>query len=320
LNSNVKIIIRSAGERTETICRNLVIDQGIPASQVTIVREVPFSAAMRKSFQIGIESRLPWTFCIDADVLLRPGSIETMLAFAETQDPNVCEIQGVVLCKFFGGPRPAGNHLYRTELLEQVIQCIPEEGVNIRPEFHTLNSMQSKGYPWLTVPYLVGLHDFEQFHLDIYRKCFVQAHKHDYLTELFTTFWRSCMRTDEDYRVAMAGFAGGLQHDGQVTIDVSSRLFDVQLAPLGFQEKAPLDKDAWTPSTIESIISGWKEPDIYLKLFPNRHGLDVAQQRQLGKWKKWKNLCSENGPFRAFIFVVGAMLARAAEKLKILGS
>ena len=85
----------------------MILEQGVQEKDLIIVREVPFSMSMKKSFEIGLERGKKWTFCIDADVLLRKHSIQKMIQFAENQKKNVCEIQGLVLDKFFSGPRGA---------------------------------------------------------------------------------------------------------------------------------------------------------------------------------------------------------------------
>jgi len=81
LNDHVHVIIRSAGERTMHLCKQLIIEQGVSADNLSVVNEAPFSAALKKSFELGMERGLKWTLCIDADVLLRPGAVETMLPF-----------------------------------------------------------------------------------------------------------------------------------------------------------------------------------------------------------------------------------------------
>src|SRR5690625_2539618 len=126
------IVVRSVYERTEDLCKRLILEQGVKEENLFVIHETPFSTALKYSFEIGIREDLPWTFCIDADVLLRPNSINTMIGHAESQKENVSEIQGLVLDKFFGGPRPAGNHLYRTNVLSKALNKIPSEGVNIR--------------------------------------------------------------------------------------------------------------------------------------------------------------------------------------------
>jgi hypothetical protein len=125
LNDKVTIIIRSVGERTEKLCRELILAKGVFAENVVVVREAPFSAVMRKSFETGIQLGLPWTFCVDADLLLRPGAVEKMLHLGDAQPENVCEIQGYILDKFYGRPRQGGVHLYRTAILPLVLASIP---------------------------------------------------------------------------------------------------------------------------------------------------------------------------------------------------
>ena len=56
------LIIHSADERTFQLCQKLILEQGVPETQVFVVQEVPFSAAMRKSFEIGISEGRKWTF------------------------------------------------------------------------------------------------------------------------------------------------------------------------------------------------------------------------------------------------------------------
>lgn len=105
MRKEVCVVIRSVKERTEELCKKLIVEQGVPESQVFIVHEVPFAASMRKGFELGIESNCQWTYCIDADVLLRPGSMAQMLEAAQRADGMTCELQGVVYDKFFGGAR-----------------------------------------------------------------------------------------------------------------------------------------------------------------------------------------------------------------------
>jgi len=312
---NASIVIRSIGERTESLCRELVLAQGIPENNLYVVHQSPFSAAMKKSFQTGIEVGLPWTFCVDADVLLRDGSIEKMLRFAEEQDVNVCEIQGFVLDKFFGGPREAGNHLYRTSLLPKVIEQIPEEGVNIRPEFHTLESMKKKGYPYKQIPVLVGLHDFEQFFSDIYRKCFVQAHKHIKHTDLFLEVWRAGAATDPDYQVALKGFSAGIEHFSKVYIDVNQEIFK-NVKNLTFAEKPRnLTISDIGLDQIEKIINNWVEPDIYNEKFPNKRGLIPDRKKHLSL-EDIKSKVQKIPRIKRIPFIIGSTLVLMGDRLQ----
>jgi hypothetical protein len=310
----VTVIIRSVGERTEHLCRELILAQGLSPDHIFIVRDAPFSAALQKSFEIGIARGLPWTLCVDADVLLRPGAIEHLLALAEHQPENVCEIQGYILDKFYGGPRGGGPHLYRTSLLSKSIKQIPTEGFNIRPEAHTLAMMKSKGYPFKIIPYLTGLHDFEQYYADIFRKCFVHAHKHLWLTELFLAVWRSGAPDDRDFEVALRGFAHGIMHREEVLIDIRSNVYLLDFSNLDFKEKTDcISYKKYSPEAINQIIENWNEPEEYQKRFPDKMGLEHQHLARLTFQSAKKNLAddvNEYGVLKIIPIALGKLFSR----------
>ena len=309
----VTIIIRSAGERTEQLCKELILSQGVPESQLFVVQEVPFSASMKRSFKIGMEEGRKWTFCVDADLLLRPGAISDMVRHAEKQKSHVCEIQGYVMDKFFGGPRQAGNHLYRTELLGEVIRRIPEEGTSIRPERYTLGKMEEDGYPWRVVPCVTGIHDEEQYNRDIYRKAFVQGVKHLERAGLFIGLWRERADTDPDYKVALKGFADSVLNHAEVYINKEQPLYNDLFDKAAFGEKEPLPSNALSPEAIGKKIEEWASPEIYFRYFPTRDGLDDLGAAALGKWKKETK---EAGLLRGSLNILGSILVRTGKRLR----
>ena len=314
--NSATVIIRSVGERTEEVCRALIRAQGVTDNAIFVVREAPFSQAMRTSFRIGLDQARPWTFCIDADVLLRPGSIQRMLELAEQQPENVCEIQGYILDKFFGGPRAAGNHLYRTALLDRVLEAIPVEGADIRPEHHTLQAMEAAGFPWVLVRELVGLHDFEQSYQDIFRTCFVQAHKHSQLTSLFLAIWRAGAGSDLDYRVALAGYARGIEHHEEVHIDARSTYFEQGFNVLGISEKPAMDPSDWPLSRVEDIILRWNEPEIYRIKFPTKMGLELRPPGLAPYLGRFSNHFKTFGLGRSVPFALGWLLQRIGQRIQ----
>lgn len=265
---SVTIIIRSVGERTESLCKKLILDQGVSEEAIFVIKEAPFSKALKVGLEVGLSEARPWTCCVDADLLLRRGSIHKMLERAESQPSNVCEIQGFILDKFFGGARTGGIHLYRTSLLVKVINSIPPEGSDIRPETYALNAMQRAGYPWGTVRELVGLHDFEQSYDDIFRKCFVQAHKHFRHVGLFVPFWRANSTNDFDYRVALTGFAEGIKHVGEVRINRYAQCFANGLQNFDLAPKHEILLKDWDLGDIEACIKTWVEPPEYWLEYP----------------------------------------------------
>lgn len=313
--TSTTVIVRSVGERTEDLCRKLILAQGVPEEAVVIVREAPFSQAMRTSFRTGLEHGRPWTFCIDADVLLRAGSIQKMLDLADQQPRNVCEIQGFVLDKFFGGPRTAGNHIYRTSLLDRVLEAIPEEGVDVRPETHALQAMKAAGYPWRLVTELVGLHDFEQQYSDIFRKSFVQAHKHLSHIDLFVPFWREKAEEDIDYRVALSGFAAGVEYVGEIRIDRRAEYYRKGTQRLGLDDKCDLDPNSLGPNEIEQVIENWTEPHSYWVKYPGgmRGSANGMFSRSVAQYR-WHR--QRNSPIQSGVFVLGWHLERIGKRLR----
>lgn len=310
-HQNVTVIIRSAHERTESLCRKLIIEQGVPENQVHVVREIPFSKAMKRSFEIGLQENRKWTYCIDADVLMRPGSIKTMTESAEKEKSNVCEIQGFVIDKFFGGPRQAGNHLYRTSLLTEVIRCIPEEGTDIRPERYTLNEMRKAGYPWKKVHYVIGLHDHEQYHFDIYRKSFVHGKKHTEQAGLFIDLWREGSNTDYDFVVALRGLGDTLINRKDAFINIKQPLYQELYDLTGFQEKNDLDSNQYSLNEIENIINTWISPAIYYSYFPTRGGLD---SKKIGNGIK-RNL-KKIGLIKTGLTIFGSLFIKIGKRMQ----
>lgn len=313
MRKEVCVVIRSVKERTEELCKKLIVEQGVPESQVFIVHEVPFAASMRKGFELGIESNCQWTYCIDADVLLRPGSMAQMLEAAQRADGMTCELQGVVYDKFFGGARPAGNHFYRTSLLKEAVKRIPEEGVNVRPEYHTLQAMKQDGFNWCDLNIPVGLHDSEQYYRDIYRKCFVQAHKHAYLAEMFLGNWKARLEGDPDMRVALAGFSDGIKHAGGVRIDITQTYYSDNFQRLGVDEKGPLDLSDWDGARVAQIIQEWEVPEAFRRYFPAAVSQSVERPRS--KFQRLNSSLRKRGPLLGAIYLVAAVLNKLSARV-----
>lgn len=320
MEQNCLVIIRSVNERTESLCKKLILQQGIPANQIIIVNEIPFSKALQKSFEEGMKANYKWTFCVDADVLLRPGSIEKMLGFAQSTDENTLEIQGFVLDKFFGGPRPAGNHLYRTSLLPMALKEIPNEGVDIRPESRTLTAMAKMGYPFKSVDYIVGIHDDYQYNYDIFRKCFVQAFKHSDRYALFMSIWKTQANFDQDFKVALQGFAEGVLHQGEVFINKDLQVFRDKFESAGLSEKAVLDVSGIRLETIEEKINSWKLDPAYLRYFPTLGSIaPPVPAKKKTRMERFAQKRKELSLPVYGIFIIGYWIKKVGEKLMLLG-
>ena len=223
--NNITVVIRSVEERTTKLCEKLILKQGLSEDCVHVVKEVPFSKAMRVSYEIGIKSAKKWTYFIDADVLLKENSLNQILTIGETMPIEVFGLSGKLLDKLFGNTRSVGNHLFRTTYLNRMLDAIADYNEEtIRPESFAKNVLKGQGLKWVKHSMRLGLHDFEQHYHDIARKSFVHGRKHtDQLSEI-VTFWLKNSDYDKDYQAALIGLSKGLIH--QEKVKINTRLFN----------------------------------------------------------------------------------------------
>ncbi|MEP1087736.1 MAG: hypothetical protein ABJH64_02945 [Algoriphagus sp.] len=243
MRNNVTVIIRHTNERTLGACLNLLSSQ-VSSNNIQIISETPFSSAVKKTFEIGIDYNKDWTLAIDADIFVTNDCIYTLVSVAENLEDYFFEIQGRILDKFYGVPRGGGPHLYRTKYLKEAIKFIPKEGTSLRPESDTYDKMAEIGYHYYFGKEVYGLHDYEQFYKDIYRKGFLHAKKHwRYLTH-FEKFWFDNKETDFDFSVALLGFEQAQKFNGIVYVD--RNFFPMELTDFleknGHYEKSNLSK------------------------------------------------------------------------------
>ena len=259
ISPSVTVVIRAAGERTENVCKKLIIKQGIEEKNIVVVKEKPFAAAVKKTFEIGISNNKDWTLAIDADILLSDNAIYKLINWAESQADYFFEFQGRVVDKFFCAPRPGGPHLYRNKYLKKAIDFIPKDKNALRPESYTYHKMAEIGFHYYHHPEIYGIHDYYQYYKDIYRKAFLQAHKHTQHVGYFVKQWAKHKNEDKDYEVALNGLIDGLgsQNKIEVNIDFFKEYIDKSFDENNFSEKEELDPGKIIQ--IDKIITSWNE-------------------------------------------------------------
>lgn len=245
------IIVRHCGERTTDACAEL-LKQLAPDNTIHRVSARPFHAVLRQSLALGIGEGRPWTLCIDADVLILP-EIAKFLSAVENFPPGIFEAQALVLDKLIPTRRPAGNHLYRTELIARALPVIPVSD-SLRPESDMIKAMAATGYRAYQSPLLIGLHDFEQTHRDIYMKAFLHGHKHRFLMPLLRPIWETLSQKDDDFRVALTALDDALGNDEspQLRRDFREQRVEEALARLDLTPKSPLQ--AISPMDVSGIL------------------------------------------------------------------
>ncbi len=253
--SDLCIVVRESGERTADVCAALLAKL-LPSAILLRIAAGDFMTVMQTSLEAGLRSGRPWTLCIDADVLVLP-DLHGILAEARSADPDVFAVQGLVHDKFMLCRRPAGNHLYRSELIQEALTVMPRIGT-LRPETKLIQAMGIKGYGLLQSRTCIGLHDYEQAHIDIYAKASLHAHKHADLAQDLLPAWAALKDTDVDFRICLSAWADA--RNGKTTptlarIDTAAvaerALFELELAP-----QAPLigPPEVWRSRGLEDAI------------------------------------------------------------------
>jgi hypothetical protein len=237
--SDVSLIVRECGERTADVCVRRIHE--LLGETPHRISARPFSATLRQSLELGARLARPWTLCIDADVLVLPGLIEFIEQVRDIPE-NIFEAQALVIDKLIPMRRPAGNHIYRTNLIDLALPLIPTAN-SLRPESDMILAMQESGHPAWQARTIIGVHDFEQNYEDIYKKAFLHGHKHDYLMSRIRPIWEALRRNDSDFAMALLALEDAARHG--VTPDISRSYMDsesrIAAQQLGLHPKARLE-------------------------------------------------------------------------------
>jgi hypothetical protein len=216
INRNVTVVVRGVHERTEQLCMQLLAAQ-INQKNIHLIHEVPFSLAVKKTFEIGLSEKRPWTLVVDADILVRSGALKDFYNRAARSPGSVFVLHSLMIDKFFGGARSGGLKLYRTEFLKEALELVPE--VANRPEGSVAKKMHSQGFYLDITDVICGLHDFEQYYSDIFRKGFAHGIKHSTLLPVLLPYWQRMSSRDRDFKILLAGFNVAKTHKQDLTLD-----------------------------------------------------------------------------------------------------
>jgi hypothetical protein len=261
MKPGLSTVIRVAGERTAEACERLATAE-CDGGPVSVVAEAPFERALAVTFERAVEAGREWTLVLDGDVLMRPGTAARLLAQARRMPPHVFQFQGLVCDKLLGAARKAGNRVYRTSQLAAALAHIPPAGVEVRPETHVCHQMERHGHVSRLVDVIVGLHDYEQFHVDIYRKAHVFAQKHRDSAARQLPDWVMQAHDDPDFLTAIRGFCDGLE-TGFRGIDVRAYPDNLREAfGAGFEDKPPLNAAEWSPATVDRVVAAIVAADV----------------------------------------------------------
>lgn len=260
-------VVRSVGERTTNACREILASQA-PGAGIVSISETPQSVAVRRTFEIGLDVGAPWTVAVDADVLVRPNGVETLLELADAAPRDVWQVQVELLDKAFGISRTCGLKALRTESLGQAARLASDIGSSARPDTYVAHEMRARGHGFVKHAVTLGLHDFEQHYHDLFRKGSLHARKHGARMDYARPMWVRLGRDDGDYLALLLGAesgspAGNRSPKGAAApVDVRSAPEDVheRLRAAGLEPKQEIPPGEISPDDIERLLSTWVEP------------------------------------------------------------
>jgi len=312
INSKIIIVIRSSGERTACVAKQYLENAQLPLYEIIVS---PFSKAVKRTLQLGLEKNADWVLSIDADVLIKKDGIKGILNYTQNADDDIFEIQGLVLDKFFPIKRPAGNHLFRVKYAQEAIELIPEEGTSLRPESDMMKAMVSKGYAIQQSSVLVGLHDYEQYFKDIYRKCFLQAKKHHWIVHEVENYWTEMAKDDKDFEVALLALRSGKTYGGKIKVDKDFLMDEIEDV---FSVRKISEKRQLTTTEIEQIVF-----ENELIKYKNSNYSRYLQRKMFPKesWDKLTFKSEENHKKRFYnkvLFKIGKSIEKIGFNIKML--
>lgn len=219
--NDVTVVIRSVKEDTYKICKKRLVNIFGEEAVKTVEGVTPFSEALRRSLEIGVEQNRKWTLVCDADVIISKSQIRRLIRHSnkiiDSQDKIYC-INGLLYDKALMMPRIVGAHLYRTQYLGQALKYVDLSFTELRPETFVKRKMVIDGYHCYTCNVVFGIHDFFQSPKDLFRKGFLHRCKHQGYDETFEK-WKKNEKKDKDYYWLSRGAETAGNFDGDVTVD-----------------------------------------------------------------------------------------------------
>jgi hypothetical protein len=195
---SVTAVLRRQGERTQDAARDLLEAQ---APGVHVLEVSPLEAAVMAGFEIALESGAEWLLTCDADLLIRPGAVTTLLAAAGRLPPDTFHIMGWIEDKLYPQRREGGIRLWRTSHIPKM-KKIGTGGK--RPESFIVHGMVAKGYRHIKLPDVLSEHDYHQWYRDLHRKGAQHRWKHSTWKTDALPMWRRSK--DPDHKACLAGW------------------------------------------------------------------------------------------------------------------
>ncbi len=248
-----------------------------------------------------------WLLVCDGDLLIDKQAISKFISETLRRADTVHHAQGFILDRLYGSVRKGGPRLYRCSEMPTLKKSIPPAGTSPRPESAMIRAHPSNNDGSIQLPYVVALHDFEQFYKDIYRKAFAHGQKHAEWAGTCLPMWKEMFLVDCDFRIAARGFCDGVQSSSRLETDIRKQAVDIEalLSEMTTDEKTPLPADALDSSWVTRVMN---DSEVVRDWYRLRNAPSLTwHQRTLQRWRQL-------GTLRSLVWACGSALIRTGHK------
>lgn len=253
--SELTLVVRAAGERTEAACVDLFGGQLPSPDQLVVLRERPFAKAVIRCFEEGVLAGRPYLIAVDADILPLPDAVERAREICGKMAPDAFCATPLFLCRTVGGFAMRGLHCYRANLLPEALSLLPDLPSDLRPESRFHDAMKARGHPREVYAKVLGLHEYEQSFRHIYLKSMLRARKDPYAEQIRSRLQARAPH-DPDALVALWGFeAAEADPNPPLEYDWTAARpeLDRRLAAAGLSEKPTLDASRAAGMALDAV-------------------------------------------------------------------
>ena len=254
---NITIVVRSVNERTSEKCVEYLNSIFGKENVFLVKNEIPFSTAVKKTFEIGIRRNKKWTLAIDADVFLFKDKIKDFIFEAEkfvSKQKKVYCLEGKLFDKFSQTYREVGCHLYYTKYLKKALKYVAGGKDTVRPETYVKEKMAQKGFGFYVNRMPIGIHDFFQNPQNIIKKSILHSKKHENISS-WIEIWKKEAQNDNDFVYALKGNEIYNSLDDK-TIFVNSDFMDKLLSQFNIELE---QKNILTNCEIDSVLTKYNQ-------------------------------------------------------------
>ncbi len=227
------VIVRTVGERTTDACMRIVREQ-VPARNLRTLSVRPFPKSVVQGFRTAARERPEWLFTLDADTLLVHDGIARLRELCDRAEPEVFHVKGLVLCRVYGGAQPRGFHAFRGSMLDEAVAHLDAVDSTTRPETSVVRRMEAAGHPSRFYAEILGIHDYEQRHADLFLKLRSRSKRAGDLHRLRARL-NALTELHDDFRVSQWGLEDGIAFPDSTDAEALDR-FDELCAEAGLIE------------------------------------------------------------------------------------